>query len=79
MRAPTTYVIEHEAEEWVLRRFGEHEALAAGPTIEYVSKQAFLQLRLYAPCTLRIVEDDSEEWWRLMRADGMWELTHGPG
>ena len=78
MRAPTTYVIEHQAEGWVLRRLGEPKTMVVGPTIEYVSKQAFLQLRLFAPCTLRIVGDDYEEW-RLRRANGTWELMHGPG
>ena len=78
MIAPPTYVIEQEAGGWVLRRFGEPKAMVAGPTMEYVCKQAFLHLRLSAPCTLRIVADDYEEW-RLSRADGSWELMHGPG
>ncbi len=67
----TKYVIEKEGRLWVLRRLGRRETIASGSDLLSFREGAFVRQRRYAPCSLRIVSEVSEEW-QLESSDGEW-------
>ena len=67
----TKYVIESEGRVWVLRRSGRRETIASGANAVSIREQAFVRLRGYAPCSIRILSEIREEW-QLESNDGEW-------
>ena len=66
-----SYVIERDDDSWVLRIFGGQDALISGPTVESAKEQAFEYARDWAPCRVRVMADEFEEWM-LDDTEGKW-------
>ena len=71
--SPRTYIIEQAREHlWVLRRLGQYETIASGPSAESVLEQAFSLVSPWVPVRIRILGEDLKEW-RLDHPLGQWE------
>ena len=66
------YIIHNEGRLWALRRFGRHETMASGATLESIREQAFRRLQGFAPCSLHVIGDVPEQW-RLESGEAEWE------
>ena len=71
-----SYIIAADRESWVLRLFGQHDAMTSSPTLESAKEQAFERVRQWAPCRILVLGDVFEEW-HLERHDGGWAQQEG--